>query len=58
MEKYFVFRKMLDFVADYAEVVDADMAQFDGALMVKGVSDDQIIEIRVSITKKEEDQNA
>lgn len=58
MEKYFVFRKMLDFVADYAEVVDADMDHYDGTLMVRGVSDDQIIEIRVSIDKKEENQNA
>ena len=58
MEKYFVFRKMMDFMADYAEVVDADMDHYDGTMMVKGVCDDQIIEIRVSITKKEDDQNA
>ena len=58
MEKYFVFRRMLDFVADYAEVVDADMDHYDGTLMVKGVCDDEIIDIRVSIKKKEDDLNA
>ena len=58
MEKYFVFRRMLDFVADYAEVVDADMDTYNGGLMVKGVCDDQVIEIQVTIKKKEENQNA
>ena len=58
MDKYFVFRSMLDFMADYAEVVDADMDHYDGTLMVKGVSDDQVITIRVTIDKKEEEQDA
>ena len=58
MEKYFVFRKILDFVADYAEVVDADMDHYDGSLMVKGVCDGEVIEIRVTINKKEDEQDA
>ena len=58
MDKYFVFRKMLEFMADYAEVVDADMNNYNGCVMVKGETEDQTIMIEVTIQKKEVEQDA
>lgn len=57
MEKYWVFRQLLDFMADHAEVVDADMNYCD-CILIKGETDDQCIEIEVRITKKEGEQDA
>lgn len=57
MEKYWVFRQLLDFMADHAEVVDADM-NFCENILIKGETDDQCIEIEVRITKKEVEQDA
>lgn len=58
MEKYFAFLKMLEFMADYAEVVDADMNYYKDTLKITGENDDQIIEIEVTIKKKEENEDA
>lgn len=57
MEKYWVFRQLLDFMADHAEVVDADM-NYCNDILIKGETDDQVIEIEVRITKKEVEQDA
>ena len=57
MEKYCVFRQLLDFVADHAEVVDADM-NYCNDILIKGETDDKCIEIEVRITKKEGKQDA
>ena len=57
MEKYWVFRQLLDFMADHAEVVDADM-NYCNDILIKGETDDQVIEIEVRFTKKEVEQDA
>ena len=58
MEKYFLFRKLMDLVSDYAEVVDADMNHWKGGLLIVGEADGQTIEIEVSIKEKEEKKDA
>ena len=57
MEKYFVFRRLLDFMADYAEVVDADMDDYCHRIVITGETEDQVITIEVSIEKKEEEKD-
>ena len=50
MNKYFVFRKLIDFVADYCEVTDADMNNYAGNIEITGTDDDgSTITIRVNI---------
>lgn len=55
MEKYFAFLKMLEFMADYADVVDADMNYYKDTMKITGENDGQVIEIQVSISKKKEE---
>ena len=57
MKKYFVFRRLLDFMADYAEVVDADMDNYCHRIVITGETEDQVITIEVSIENKEEKEN-
>ena len=50
MNKYFVFRKLMDFVADYCEVTDADMNNYAGNIEISGTDDDgSTITIKVEI---------
>ena len=58
MDKYFAFCKLMDFMADYAEVVDADMNAYNGGILIVGENDGEVITIEVSIKKKEENKNA
>lgn len=56
MNKYFVFRKMIDFVADYCEVTDADMNNYAGNIEITGTDDDgSTITIKVEIKEGEND---
>ena len=56
MNKYFVFRKMIDFVADYCEVTDADMNNYAGNIEITGTDDDgSTITIKVEIKEAEKD---
>ena len=56
MNKYFVFRKMIDFVADYCEVTDADMNNYAGEIEITGTDDDgSTITIKVDIREGEKD---
>ena len=58
LNKYFVFRKMIDFVADYCDVTDADMNNYAGAMEVTGTDEDgSTINIRVSIEEAKNDGN-
>lgn len=58
MNKYFVFRKLIDFVADYCEVTDADMNNYAGDIEITGTDDDgSTITIRVAIKEGEQDGN-
>ena len=58
MNKYFVFRKLIDFVADYTEVTDADMNNYAGNIGITGTDDDgSTITIKVEIKEAEKDGN-
>lgn len=58
INKYFVFRKLIDFVADYCEVTDADMNNYAGDIDISGTDDDgNTINIRVKIKQNEEAEN-
>ena len=56
LDKYFIFRKLLDFVADYSEVTDADMNNYAGNIEIIGTDGDgTTINIRVEIKGGEKD---
>ena len=58
MNKYFVFRKLIDFVADYCEVTDADMNNYSGDIEITGTEDDgSTIKIKVTLKEGETDGN-
>jgi len=58
LNKYFVFRKLIDFVADYCEVTDADMNNYSGDIEITGTDDDgSTIKIRVTLMEGEKDGN-
>lgn len=54
MDKYVIFREMLDYVAHIADVTDADMNYCGNNIIVIGDRDDQVITIEVTIKNKEE----
>lgn len=54
MDKYWVFRQLLDFMADHAVVVDADMDNYCGDMEITGETDEQTITIKISMKDKEE----
>ena len=56
MNKYFVFRKLIDFVADYCEVIDADMNNYANEIEITGRDDDGST-ITIKVELKEGDQN-
>ena len=60
MDKFWVFRKLIDFVADHCEVTDADMNNYAGDIEIHGTDDDgSTIKITVRIDNaKEEEENA
>lgn len=56
MNKYFVFRKLIDFVADCCEVTDADMNNYAGAIEITGTDKDgSTITITVELKEGNED---
>ena len=57
MNKYFVFRKLIDFVADYCEVTDADMNNYSGDIEITGTEEDGST-IKIKVTLKEGEQDA
>ena len=54
MNKYWAFRQLLDFMADHAEVTDADMDNYCGNIEITGEDDEHSIKIEVSFKDKEE----
>ena len=56
MEKYTIFREMLDYMARISEVTDADMNYCDNIRIVGETAQD-IIVLEVTIKNKEEDKN-
>ena len=59
MNKYFVFRKLIDFVADYCEVTDADMNNYAGNIEITGTDeeDGSTITIKVELREGNKDGN-
>ena len=57
MNKYFVFRKLMDLVADYCEVTDADMNNYASEIEIIGTDeeDGSTIKIRVTIEEGKKD---
>lgn len=53
MDKYFIFREMLNFMANHAEVIDADMNNYCGNATITGVDDEHTIKIEISLKTKE-----
>ena len=58
MDKFTIFREMLDYLAHISNVTDADMNWLGNAIKITGETEDQVIEIEVTITKKEEKKDA
>lgn len=47
MDRYFVFRKLMDFMSEEGTVVDADMSNYAGDIEITGIDKDGV---RVTIT--------
>ena len=58
MDKYFAFRKLMDFLSDYAEITDADMNYCGNMIEIVGENDGEVITIDVTIEKKEVNKDA
>lgn len=58
INKYFVFRNLIDFVADYCDVTDADMNNYAGDIEITGTNEDgSTITITVELKEGKEDGN-
>ena len=58
MDKFFVFRKLLDFVNDHYEVVDATMPKFFGDMEITGRDENgSTITIKVNMEEAETNGN-
>lgn len=58
MDKYYVFRHLIDFVADNYDVTDADLNNYIGDIAITGTADDgSIITINVSMKGAKKDGN-
>ena len=56
MDKYYVFRKLMDFVVDEYEVVDAEMSNYAGDIEIHG-KDETGATIVIKVTMKEGENN-
>ena len=58
MNKFYAFKKLLDFVNDEYEVVGADMNNYAGDIVIKGKDETgATITITVRMTEEEKDGN-
>lgn len=60
MDKFTIFRELLDYAAHITKVTDADMNAYgykDGALKIIGETEDQVITFEVTFEKKEEEND-
>ena len=53
MNKYVIFREMLDYMAHIADVKDADMNYCGNSILIEGDTEEQTIIIEVTIKNKE-----
>lgn len=58
MNKYFVFRKLIDFVADYCDVTDADMNNYSGDIEITGTDPEDGSTMTIKVTLKEGEKDA
>lgn len=56
--KFTVFRELLDYMAHISTVTDADMNFIDRCIRIVGENEKATITIEVTITDKEEKENA
>ena len=57
MHKYYVFRKLIDFVADNSEVTNANMNNYAGNIEITG-RDAEGSTITITVELKEEEKDA
>lgn len=53
MDKFTVFREMLDYAAHMGKVTDADMNYVPDMMKITAETEGEVIEIEVTINKKE-----
>ena len=53
MDRYYMFRKILDFVNEDFEITDADIKTYDKNILVEGVCPEGTIRVEVVPRKKE-----
>lgn len=58
IDKFTIFREMLDYMAHISTVTDADMNYCYDRMKIVGKNDGEDITIEITITKKEEEKNA
>ena len=58
MNKYYVFRKLIDFVADYMDVTDADMCNYSGDIEITGTDPEDGSTMTIEVTLKEGKKDA
>ena len=57
MDKFTIFREMLDYMAHIGKVTDADMNYIPNEMKITGETESEVIEIAVTIKKKEAQKN-
>lgn len=58
MDRYFVFKRLLEFMADHSEVTNAKMKNYSDDIDITGEVDGQEITILVRFKDKEASENA
>lgn len=58
MDKFTIFREMLDYLAHISTVTDADMNYYHDTMKIVGENNGENITIEVTIKKKEENEDA
>lgn len=58
MDRYYMFRKILDFVNEDFEITDADIKTYDKSILVEGVCPEGAIRVEVVLRKKEAQADA
>ena len=53
MDRYDIFRRLMDFFADQAVITDADMTDYLGRITITAKSGNQTIEVQVALSEEE-----
>lgn len=57
MDRYILFRKLMDLVSDDYDVVDADMRNYAGDIEITGENEGKTIRIKVELEEVLQDGN-